>query len=185
MLNPNLFKVFTDRLEEIGVIYMVMGSVASIVYGEPRLTHDIDIVLRLAVSDIATLEHAFPLEDFYRPSTMTLRLEARRTNRGHFSLIHHETGFKADIYLEGRDPLHLWAIDKRRLLEFAGSRLWVAPPEYVIIRKLEFYLEGGSEKHLRDIRGMLGALDPAGIADIEKQVGAKGREIFRELRSGR
>ena len=31
----------------------------------------------------------------------------------------------------------------------------LAPPEYVIIRKLEYYREGGSEKHLRDIRSML------------------------------
>jgi hypothetical protein len=31
----------------------------------------------------------------------------------------------------------------------------LAPPEYVIIRKLEFFREGGSEKHLRDIRSML------------------------------
>jgi hypothetical protein len=31
----------------------------------------------------------------------------------------------------------------------------VAPPEYVIVRKLEYFREGGSEKHLRDIRSML------------------------------
>jgi hypothetical protein len=31
----------------------------------------------------------------------------------------------------------------------------LAPPEYVIVRKLEFYREGGSDKHLRDIRAML------------------------------
>ena len=30
----------------------------------------------------------------------------------------------------------------------------VAPPEYVIVRKLEYFREGGSEKHLRDIRAM-------------------------------
>ena len=31
----------------------------------------------------------------------------------------------------------------------------LAPPEYVIVRKLEYFNEGGSDKHLRDIRGML------------------------------
>ena len=34
-------------------------------------------------------------------------------------------------------------------------QLPVAPPEYVIVRKLQFYHEGGSEKHLRDISAML------------------------------
>jgi hypothetical protein len=31
----------------------------------------------------------------------------------------------------------------------------MAPIEYVILRKLEYFREGGSEKHVRDIRGML------------------------------
>lgn len=33
--------------------------------------------------------------------------------------------------------------------------MWIAPAEYVIARKLEYYSEGGSEKHLRDIEGIL------------------------------
>ena len=36
-----------------------------------------------------------------------------------------------------------------------GETLVLAPPEYVIVRKLEYYREGGSDKHLRDTRGML------------------------------
>ena len=43
----------------------------------------------------------------------------------------------------------------RREFVFEGERVWVAPPEYVIVRKLEYYREGGSEKHLRDISGIL------------------------------
>jgi hypothetical protein len=42
-----------------------------------------------------------------------------------------------------------------RLMEFAGETVSLAPPEYVIVRKLEYYREGGSGKHLRDIAGML------------------------------
>jgi len=45
----NLFAVFTDRLEQIGVRYMVTGSVAGMLYGEPRLTHASQIAqMRLA-----------------------------------------------------------------------------------------------------------------------------------------
>ncbi len=36
--------------------------------------------------------------------------------------------------------------------------LILAPPEYVIVRKLQFFREGGSQKHLRDISRMLTAL---------------------------
>lgn len=41
------------------------------------------------------------------------------------------------------------------MFEVEDEPVHVAPPEYVIVRKLEFYREGGSEKHLRDIEAML------------------------------
>ena len=43
----------------------------------------------------------------------------------------------------------------RRKFQFEEEDIWVAPPEYVILRKLEYYREGGSEKHLNDIRNIL------------------------------
>jgi hypothetical protein len=33
--------------------------------------------------------------------------------------------------------------------------VWFASPEDVILKKLVYYREGGSEKHLRDIAGVL------------------------------
>jgi hypothetical protein len=39
--------------------------------------------------------------------------------------------------------------------DLEGKKVVFAPPEYVIVRKLEYYREGGSEKHLRDIRSRL------------------------------
>jgi hypothetical protein len=105
--------------------------------------------------DIERLLRAFPSTEFYCPPPEVLRIEIRRPYRGHFNLIHHGTGAKADIYLAGEDDLHQWAFSARREFNFEGERVWVAPPEYVIIRKLEYYREGGSEKHLRDIAGIL------------------------------
>ena len=59
------------------------------------------------------------------------------------------------MYLANEDPLHAAALAVRRRIVVDGVGVWVAPPEYVIVRKLEFYREGRSEKHLRDIRAML------------------------------
>jgi hypothetical protein len=148
----NLFLLFTDKLEAIGLTYMVTGSVAGILYGEPRLTHDVDLVVEIADDAQAeALVAAFPLEEFYCAPLEVVQLEARRSHRGHFNIIHHESGFKADIYLTS-DSLHREALKKRRTFDIAGSRLQVAPPEYVVIRKLEYFKEGGSAKHLADIR---------------------------------
>lgn len=76
-----------------------------------------------------------------------------------FNLIHHASQFKADVYLAAHDPLHVWALANRRRISVAGSALWIAPPEYVIVRKLEYLREGGQDKHVRDIRFMLAATD--------------------------
>jgi hypothetical protein len=64
-----------------------------------------------------------------------------------------------------------------------GQVLIVASPEYVILRKLEYYREGGSEKHLRDIRSMLNT-SPEAIqgAELEQQIAARGlQEAWRHL----
>ena len=155
MPEHDLFEIFVGRLNGMGIRYMITGSVASIFYGEPRLTHDIDFVVEFGVEDAAKFANAFPDAEFYCPPPEVVRIEARRPYRGHFNLIHHETGFKADIYVSGEDKLHLWALDNRVSADINGVVFWLAPVEYVIIRKLEFYREGGSDKHLRDIRSII------------------------------
>ncbi len=97
---------------------------------------------------------AFPDEEFYCPPTDVLAIEVRRGQRGHGNLIHHASGFKADIYI-AHDELHRWALANRRRLMMGDVSVAVAPIEYVILRKPEYFREGGSQKHLRDIRGML------------------------------
>ena len=104
---------------------------------------------------IGKIAEAFPFDHFYCPPLESLIIESGRPLRGHFNLIHHETGLRADIYTVGEDPLHHWAMANRRAFEIEGERVWLAPPEYVILRKLQFYREGGSDKHLRDIAGIL------------------------------
>lgn len=152
---PEPILAFTSRFESCGVPYFVTGSVASILYGEPRLTLGLDVVLELVVGRVPALLEAFPEERFCRPPREVLEGEASRPQRGHFNLIDYETGFRADVYVAGRDPLHRWAMERRRRYPLGDQALWAAPPEYVIVRKLEFYREGGSEKHLDDVAGML------------------------------
>ena len=151
----SLVDTFVSRLEKLEMPYVVTGAVASIIYGEPRLTNDVDLIMMMKTEDIERFVQAFPSAEFYCPPVEVLKIEIRRPHRGHFNLIHHDTGTKADIYLAGEDELHRWALSKRRDMVVEGERVRVAPPEYVIVRKLEYYREGGSEKHLRDIAGML------------------------------
>lgn len=155
MPEPELFLLFVRPLNRTGIRYVVSGSVAAIFYGEPRLTHDVDFIVFLSPNDLQRLQEVFPEKDFYVPPLETMLTETGREHSGHFNLIHRDTGFKADIYPTGRDDLNAWAFRGKRAVEFEGERVLLAPPEYVIVRKLEYYREGHADKHLRDIRAML------------------------------
>ena len=182
----DLFTLFTSRLADAGVEAVVTGSVAAMLYGEPRLTHDIDIIITLDELQVDAFVRAFPEDEFYCAPAEVIHVEARRPVRGHFNIIHHESGFKADVYIAGRDPLNRWALRDRTPLKLGDATIFVAPPEYVIIRKLEFYREGGSAKHLEDIRGILrhrGArLDRA---QLEAKIDEHGLEqVWRAMLEG-
>lgn len=150
-----LFRRFTHPLNELAIPYMATGAVAAIVYGEPRLTLDLDLVLELAPGKAAGFAAAFPAEEFYVPPLETIQREAERPEHGHFNLLHHGSGLRADIYLASNDPLDTWGLAHRRQESMGGEPVWVAPAEYVIVRKLEYFRQGRSTKHVTDIRAML------------------------------
>jgi hypothetical protein len=155
MQELNLFKIYTDILNKNNFRYFITGAVASIVYGDPRLTHDIDLVVNLNFTEVENFTLAFPSDRFYCPPVEVIKEELKLKSNGHFNIIHHETGFKADIYLMGEDEFQIWAMKNSREIEFEDSTIYIAPPEYVIIKKLEFYKEGRSQKHIFDINSIL------------------------------
>ena len=140
-------------LEEQEITYLLVGSLASGVYGEPRLTHDIDIVLELRPDQVARLCVAFPASDFY-VSEQAAR-EAVAVG-GQFNVIHPASGNKIDFMIARRDAWGRSQIHRRRREQILPDRPgYTAAPEDVIIGKLLYFREGGSEKHLRDIAAML------------------------------
>ena len=142
-------------MNHAGIRYIVTGSIAAIFYGEPRLTHDVDFVVYLNEKDVDHLSKIFPVSEFYVPPPETIIPELPKTKPAGFNIIHMDSGFKADMYPTGRDEFNAWAFRRKRAMQFEGETVPLAPPEYVIVRKLEYYREGGSEKHIRDIRSML------------------------------
>jgi hypothetical protein len=77
-----LYRPFLGPLEELGLPYVITGSIAAAVYGEPRLTRDIDIVLLMRIQDIARLRAAFREDLYYVPPVEALATEALRDGGG-------------------------------------------------------------------------------------------------------
>ncbi len=173
MADDDPLAIFAPGLNALGVPWMAVGSIASSAYGERRTTLDLDVVAFVARKKAAQFVSVFPENDFYCPPAEVIEAESARTEHGHFNLIHHHSVYKADIYLASGHPFERWAFQNRRAVKAGKTPVWLAPPEFVIVQKLEFYREGGSEKHLRDIRGMLAVTDIERTL-MEQEIAARG-----------
>lgn len=141
------------QLERLGVPYLVTGSVATVLYGEPRFTNDVDVVAALTTATARELSAAFPAPEFYWSEEA---IEQALRNRSQFNIIHPTSGLKVDVMIWSDTPFNRGRMARARLISTApGAEVRFASPEDVILKKMEYYREGGSEKHLRDIAGVL------------------------------
>lgn len=169
----DLLAQVVQTFERLRIPYLVTGSVASMAYGEPRLTNDIDLVAGIRESDISNVVVAFPAPEFY-VSDEAIRDAIRRD--GQFNIIHPGSGLKVDVIVRRDTPFDHSRFARARPLRPAESYVAAfASAEDVIIKKMEYFREGGSEKHLRDITGMLKVtgkeIDHAYIAEWADRLG--------------
>ncbi len=149
-----IFAEVIKTLEKQNIEYMVVGSVASIIYGEPRMTQDMDIVININPQDANKIESSFPLEQYYCPPLEVIKAELNQ--RGQFNLLHHKSGLKIDVMIRKNSPHSIEEFKRRHKVSFIKDfEVYLAKPEDVIIKKLVFYREGNSAKHITDIRGIL------------------------------
>lgn len=148
-----LLQMIVETFEKLRIPYLITGSVASMAYGEPRLTNDIDIVAAIDRGHIADLLAAFPEDEFFVTEEM---IEDAISNLGQFNIIHPASGLKVDVIVKRNSPFDNSRFSRaRRIFPAESYEAFFAAPEDVIIKKMEYYKEGGSEKHLRDITGIL------------------------------
>jgi hypothetical protein len=154
MLEPSdLMKRVVTILENFHLRYFVTGSIASMYYGEPRLTLDVDIVVDLPLARVREFCSAFPIDEFY-VSEDAARDAVRRCSQ--FNILHPESGLKVDIMIPDTGELDQARLQRaRRVVPFSGFEAFFSSPEDVILKKLDYYREGQSEKHVRDIASML------------------------------
>lgn len=155
MTDASLISLFVRPINQLRIPYMVTGGVASVVYGEPRFTRDIDLVVELRPRDARRFADAWSAADFYVPPVEVIEEESGRPAHGHFNVIHHQTAMRADIYLPGSDALNAWAFAHTVVRHIDDDEVCLAPIEAVMLSKLRYYQMGKSDRHLRDIQQML------------------------------
>lgn len=148
-----LLQKLVEVLERLGIPYLVTGSVASMIYGEPRLTNDIDVVAALEERHVPGLMEAFPSADYYVSEDMIREAIRRRLQ---FNIIHPSSGLKVDIIVCKDTEFDRSRFSRIRRVKPADSYVAsFAAPEDIIVMKMQYYRDVGSEKHLRDITGIL------------------------------
>jgi len=148
----DLLKFVAELFERLGINYMLVGSYASMYFGEMRNTNDIDIVADLESKHILKFIESFPSPQFYISEEA---MKEAIKDRGQFNIIHPESRSKIDVIIPKQDQFSRLELANRMKVNAFGYEIFVARPEYVILKKLEYYQEGESEKHLRDIASML------------------------------
>src|SRR5215213_2836149 len=130
MLDPDLIELFVRPLAQLQIRYLIGGSVAATIYGEPRFTNDIDMSVFLRTEDASRLREAYPSPEFYVPPVEIILAQIGQ-ERGQFNIIHADTSLKADMFIARRDELESWAFRNVRKYPFDALNISLAPPEYV------------------------------------------------------
>lgn len=139
--------------DELGIRYLVGGSVASSLMGEPRATNDIDVLVELSERQVDELSAR--LGPDFEVDAESLKEAVRR--RGSWNIFYLPLVTKVDLFIKRLDPFDAMELDRRVQVKLAGGSLFVATAEDILLRKLEWFRRGGeaSSSQWRDVLGVL------------------------------
>jgi hypothetical protein len=148
MSQPELLNHVVSILDTAGIEFMVTGSIVSSLQGEPRSTHDVDLIANLSFSQGEALLAAFSAPDYYLAES-SVRDAIQRGSI--FNLLANKQGDKVVFWMLKPDPFDRSRFARRTKIDFEGTALNVSTPEDTILAKFVWSkLSGGSEKQFHD-----------------------------------
>jgi hypothetical protein len=138
-----VLQTVAQALEDLGIPYLIGGSLASSIYGTPRLTQDVDFVADLREEQVEPLVAALQTEFYIDDLAVRRAIRIQRS----FNVIHLATMYKADVFVLKAEPYAQEQMRRRReeLLKFAGGEapIWFCTAEDVVLQKLRWFRKGG------------------------------------------
>jgi hypothetical protein len=146
----------SGRLESLGVPFMLTGSFALAFYATPRMTRDLDIVVSIDASRVSRVTEAFG-DAYYVDADM---IRTALASQSLFNLMHYATGVKIDLIVRKSTPYRIHEFARRREVQLGAVRTWIVSAEDLILSKLVWARESGSDMQLRDVQQLMrGPLD--------------------------
>jgi hypothetical protein len=146
MTQEQFLAEIAQRLDAAGIPYMVAGSHASGYHGQPRATHDADLVIEPTPEQLDAFLNA--LSEPYYVSREAAHEALRQ--RSMFNVILFSEGWKADLIVRKERPFSVEEFRRRQVGQLYGHSLPVASAEDVILTKLEWNRISPSERQVRD-----------------------------------
>ena len=144
--------IIVAELDRFEIPYMLAGSFASTYYGDPRTTHDIDLVVAPTQEQLRNLVEGLDPDRFYVSEIAATEAWRRR---GMFNAVLVELGWKVDLILRKDRDFSRSEFERRRRVTVGDLEVWMATAEDTIVAKLDWARGGESERQLRDVVGML------------------------------
>ncbi len=141
---------FVEKMNELGIEYMVTGSYAMSTYGEIRMTRDIDIVIQLSDENIDSFFLQF--KETYYISDESLRNAVDRKSM--FNIVSHAHGGKIDCIMYKNDDFARTSFARRFKVTVADVEFWTSTREDLVIAKLNWAKDSLSEMQIRDIANL-------------------------------
>lgn len=139
------------RVQDLGIEYMITGSVAMSAYATARTTMDIDVIIELRALDAARFESKF-IDDYYVDAAS---IEDARARQSMFNVFNLRTGVKVDFIIRKQNVLEVEKFGRRRHSKIGNNDYWVINKEDLILSKLNWAKDSHSEMQFRDIRNLL------------------------------
>lgn len=141
-------------LDRIKIPYVVTGSFALAVWGRPRYTADIDVVIQFLPQKLDELADALLAIDknvYLDRAAMQEALE----RHGEFNFIHPASGLKVDFWVLKNEPYARKQIKRGITKQISGQKIKFISAEDLILSKLVWYKSTQSERQLEDVKSVL------------------------------